>query len=226
MRIERPNPTRNSDIRLQNSSNNLINRQMNMRYSMLAWHSTGINGMRANHVRTEVLARVHAANPPLPPNSTRGLTPGLINPLLGNVPGNLIPFPPLGNSQGRLRASGRPQATQAAAAAAPQALANTAQSNAAQANPPQPNQVQATLTQNNPGRNSRGHVRRIPRKRNHTSPDTNSRPLKRQSLGFNNDDMDDNMNDNMDEDMDAPSDGHESSEVCIDTPDSLQILLK
>ena len=70
---------------------------------MLSWLSTGVRGQRANTVRTMVLQRVAAAVPPLPPNSTRGLTPGLINPLQGRVPGNVIPWPALGTNQGRLR---------------------------------------------------------------------------------------------------------------------------
>ena len=70
---------------------------------MLSWLSTGIRGQRPNTVRTMVLQRVAAAVPPLPPNSTRGLTPGLINPLLGRVPGNVIAWPVLGTNQGRLR---------------------------------------------------------------------------------------------------------------------------
>ena len=103
MRIEIPNRTVRSDGRLQNSTNNLINRQEHRSYLMLSWLSTGALGQRRNIVRTMVLQRVAAANPPLPPNSTRGLTPGLVNPLLGRVPGNIIPWPMLGPNQGRLR---------------------------------------------------------------------------------------------------------------------------
>lgn len=103
MRIEIPNRTVRSDAQLQNSTNNLINRQEHRRYLMLSWLSTGIHGSRRNNVRTTVLQRVAAANPPLPPNSTRGLTPGLINPLLGRIPGNMIAWPALGTNQGRLR---------------------------------------------------------------------------------------------------------------------------
>ena len=103
MRIESPNRTVRSDSHLQNSTNNLINRQEHRSHLMLSWLSTGAQGGRPNHVRTMVLQRVAAANPPLPPNSTRGLTPGLIDPLLGRVPGNVIPWPVLGANQGRLR---------------------------------------------------------------------------------------------------------------------------
>ena len=103
MRIEVHNRTETSDFQLQNSTNNLINRQEHRRFLMLSWLSTGAQGTRRNTVRTMVLQGVAAANPPLPPNSTRGLTPGLVNPLLGPVPGNLIPWPALGPNQGRLR---------------------------------------------------------------------------------------------------------------------------
>ena len=54
-------------------------------------------------MRSRVLQRVATAQPPLPPNSTRGLTPGLINPALGNVPGNSVAQPVLGANQGRPR---------------------------------------------------------------------------------------------------------------------------
>ena len=103
MRIEIQNRTVRSDTHLQNSTNNLINRQEHRRYLMLSWLSTGAQGLRRNTVRTMVLQRVAAANPPLPPNSTRGLTPGLINPLLGRTAGNMIGWPESGRNQGRLR---------------------------------------------------------------------------------------------------------------------------
>ena len=103
MRIEIPNRTVRSDSHLQNSTNNLINRHEHRIYRMLSWLSTGALGRRRNTVRTMVLQSVAAAIPPLPPNSTRGLTPGLVNPLLGRVPGNIIPWPVLGRNEGRLR---------------------------------------------------------------------------------------------------------------------------
>ena len=103
MRIEVPNRTVGFDRHLQNSTNNLINRQEHRTFSMLSWQTTGARGMRPNTVRTLVLQRVAAANPPLPPNSTRGLTPGLRNPALGNVPGNVVPWPAVNVNQGRLR---------------------------------------------------------------------------------------------------------------------------
>ena len=138
MRIEVQNRTETSDFQLQNSTNNLINRQEHRRFLMLSWLSTGAQGSRRNTVRTMVLQSVAAANPPLPPNSTRGLTPGLINPLLGRVPGNVIPWPAMGPNQGRLRVGlGRrgggqaipalvPAPAQAPAPAAPAASAPTA----------------------------------------------------------------------------------------------------
>ena len=103
MRIEVPNRTVTSDQDLQNSTNNLINRQEHRYNFMLAWHTTGARGQRANTVRSMALQRVATAQPPLPPNSTRGLTPGLINPALGSFPGNSAAQPVLGANQGRLR---------------------------------------------------------------------------------------------------------------------------
>ena len=120
MRIEMPNRDEAGETRVQNSSNNLINRSENRAFSLLAWHTTGANGMRNNIVRTSVLRNVATAQPPLPPNSTRGLTPGLINPALGNFHWNTIPFPTRDPDQGRLRVGmGRRARAQAAAAANP-----------------------------------------------------------------------------------------------------------
>lgn len=164
MRIELPNRTIASDRKLQNATNNLINRHEHRLYFMLAWHSTGVNSMRANEVRTWVLDRVAAANPPLPPNSTRGLTPGLINPLLGNVPGNSIGHPTRRENQGRLRVTGgRPTVAQAATAAA------------------------------NQGHTNPGPRHPVPSKRNRTSPEHKGRWPKRQAQGLNDDSGDDDM---------------------------------
>lgn len=114
---------------------------------MLAWRTTGANAVvRHNEVRTMVLRRVAAANPPLPPNSTRGLTPGLINPALGHIPGNVIPQPAMPGDRGRLRVGlGRARGAQGvpllvpapAAAPPPPAPPRLALANAAPLNPPQ-----------------------------------------------------------------------------------------
>ena len=120
MRIEVPNRTATTDRYLQNSTNNLINRQEHKYNFMLAWHTTGARGQRPNTVRSMVLQRVATAQPPLPPNSTRGLTPGLINPALGNIPGNSVAQPVLGANQGRLRVGmGRARGPQVPAPAYP-----------------------------------------------------------------------------------------------------------
>ena len=120
MRIEMPNRTPRRDMSVQNSTNNLINRSENNELCMLAWFSTGTRGVRNNVVRTSVLQRLAAAQPPPPPNSTRGLTPGLINPALGNIRGNSIPFPRRRPDQGKLRVGiVRRSRAQAAAAANP-----------------------------------------------------------------------------------------------------------
>ena len=172
MRIEVPNRSAVSDRYLQNSTNNLINRQENRLYLMLAWHTTGAQGMRANTNRTMVLRRVADAQPPLPPNSTRGLTPGLINPALGNVPGNVVPQPVVGADHGRLRVGmGRPRGAAA---------------NQAPAIPPQVVQPQAPAPQNshgrdNQGRDGRRNGSRVDNKRHRTSQGRRSRPSKRRA---------------------------------------------
>lgn len=206
MRIHWPNRTVVSERRLQNSTNNLINRQEHRVYFMLAWHTTGAHGMRANEVRSFVLARVAAAQPPLPPNSTRGLTPGLINPLLGNIPGNRIPQPIRRINQGRLRVTGRPIVTHAAAvAAANQPLPNTAQAYPVQTNSLQLNQPQALPIQNSQGRNNRGRDNLVRNKRRRTSRESKGRQPKRQAQDSNDDIEDDKM--------DTGSEGNKSSDV-------------
>ena len=84
---------------------------------MLAWHTTGARGQRANTVRSMVLQRVAMAQTPLPPSSTRGLTPGFA---LENVPGDSVAQPVLGANQGRLRVGlGRARGPQIPASAYP-----------------------------------------------------------------------------------------------------------
>ena len=142
MRLEIPNRTEDSERKLMNSTNNLINRQDHPQFRMLSWHSTGINGMNGNEGRKFVLDMVAASDPSLPfPNSTRGLTPGLIDPRRGNVPGNIVPLPVLRNGLGRLRVVHQQSATAATAAQA----------------------------QSNEGPRTRGQSNRIPEKRRHSS---------------------------------------------------------
>ena len=203
MRVEVPNRTADSDKKLQNSTNNLINRQEHKRFFMISWHITGANRTSRNLTRNMVLHRAATARPPLPPNSTRGLTPGLINPRLGNIPGNRIPFSTLRQSQGRLRVTGRPQITQAAAAASIQA----------QEEPVQENQGPGSSAQNNEGRESPGPGHKVPSKRSRASPLRKGRPSKRQTLDLYIDDMD------------TRSDETKSSKVWIDTSNVLWILL-
>ena len=167
MRIELPTRTVEIERHLQNSTNNLINRHEHRLYFMLAWHSTNANGgVRTNEVRSHVLRRVAAAQTPLPPNSTRGVTPGMIDPLLGNVPGNIIPQPVRRVNQGRLRVGGRAAPAQVGAPA----TANAALPNAAQAYPlptttPQSNQAQAPRPRNNQRRSNHGHDKQVRNKR-------------------------------------------------------------
>ena len=105
-----------------------------------------------------ILLTVAAANPPLPPNSTRGLTPGLINPALGNVPGNVIPHPALPDG-GRLRVGlGRRRGPQAVpllvTVAAPAAPPPPPASTPANAPPAPMNPPLAPLSLNTRGRNA------------------------------------------------------------------------
>ena len=186
MRIEVPNRTVTSDQNLQNSTNNLINRQEHRYNFMLAWHTTGARGQRANTVRSMVLQRVATAQPPLPPNSTRGLTPGLINPALGNVPGNSVAQPVLGANQGRLRVGlGQGRGPQMPAPAYPalahQALANPPQAPAPPNNPVRHNPVRDTRRRDNPVDSN---------KRRRTSPGNKGRPPKRQAREPSDDDED------------------------------------
>ena len=169
MRIEISNRDEAMERRVQNSSNNLINRSENRLFFMLAWHTTGAGGMRNNTVRTMVLQQVAATRPPLPPNSTRGLTPGLINPRLGNVVGNRIPFPARRPDQGRLRlGTGRHPRAQAVV------TANPAAANVAQVNPPQSNH------------DGRGNTKRRRASREHKG-----RPSKRRRYAYEDSDEED-----------------------------------
>lgn len=196
-RIEVPNRTADSDRKLQNSTNNLINRQEHRRFLMLSWHTTGANRTTRNVTRNLVLQRVAAARPPLPPNSTRGLTPGLINPRLGNVPGNSIPFPPLRRqSMGRLRVLGRPRPTPATAAAA---------TNPAQGNPVLGNRGQESPVQHSQARGSRGRSHEVPTKRHRASPGRQGRPSKRQARDL--------LDETSEDYMETRSEGSKSSEV-------------
>lgn len=165
MRLEIPNRTEDSERKLMNSTNNLINRKDHPQFRMLSWHSTGINGMNGNEGRTLVLDMVAASDPPLPfRNSTRGLTPGLIDPLGGNVPGNIVPLPVLRNGMGRLRVVHQQSATAAAVAQA----------------------------QSNEGPRTRGQSNRLPEKRRHSSQEEDEgRPPKHKTQNPNgNDDID------------------------------------
>ena len=164
MRVELPNRTVEIERHLQNSTNNLINRHEHRLYFMLAWHSTNANGgVRTNEVRSYVLRRVAAAQTPLPPNSTRGITPGMINPALGNVPGNVIPQPVRRINQGRLRVSGRAPPSQAGPR-----LPNTAQAYPLLTTTPRFGRAQALQPQENQGRSNHGHDKQGHKRRRKT----------------------------------------------------------
>ena len=167
---------------------------------MLAWHTTGARGQRANTVRSMVLQRVATAQPPLPPSSTRGLTPGLINPALGNVPGNSVAQPVLGANQGRLRVGlGRARGPQIPAPAYP-ALAHQPQAPAPPNNPVRHNPVRDTRRRDNPVDHN---------KRRRTSPGNKGRPSKRQAR----EPSDDNEDNDEDSYINTSADGSDISEV-------------
>ena len=198
MRIELPTRTVENERHLQNSTNNLINRHEHRLYFMLAWHSTNAyGGVRTNEVRSYVLGRVAAAQTPLPPNSTRGITPGLIDPLLGNVPGNVIPQPVRRINQGRLRVGGR-AAMQAGAPA-------TAQAYPLPTIAPRPNQAPASPPRDNQGSSNHGHNKQARNKRRRKTQLTSS-----ESEG---------------EIADDSSDGSNASDVCIQVSKLQPILL-
>ena len=197
MRVEVSGRTAEADRKLQNSTNNLINRQEHRRFFMLSWHTTGANRTTRNVTRNMVLDRVANARPPLPPNSTRGLTPGLINPRLGNVPGNSIPFPPLrGQNVGRLRVLGRPRPTRATAAVA---------ANPGQGNPVLGDRAQKSPVQHSRARGSRERGYTVPTKRNRASPGRQGRSPKRRALHI--------LDDTSEDYVETRSEGTKSSEV-------------
>ena len=183
MRIEIPNRTWDLERRLSNSTNNLINRSENRVHFMLSWHSTNANGFRVNEVRTLVLRRVMMAQPPLPPNSTRGLTPGLIDPARGEVPGNRIPFPGPGSNEGRLRANmRRRRGARAARTAVNPSSVNTTQtspSNQSQVSTAQQKQSKSPTAQK---KQQYATSKMVPQKRRGTSRRHRGRPSKRQAM--------------------------------------------
>ena len=86
MRIEAPGRTRESDQKLRNRLLNMEASRQHLRYCMLSWFGTGKHEFN-NKTRDQVLAKM-AENPvlyqhQLHNNTTRGSTPGLINPALG-----------------------------------------------------------------------------------------------------------------------------------------------
>lgn len=177
---------------------------------MLAWRTTGANAVvRNNQVRTMVLRRVAAANPPLPPNSTRGLSPGLINPALGHVPGNVIPQPAMPGDRGRLRVGlGRARGAQGvpllvpvpAAAPQPPAPPTLALANAAPLNPPQAHLPLNTQRRNDNARDNN--------KRRRSTRGSNIPPPEHQ--------VRESSDSGEDNEMGSESDGGESSVVQIE----------
>ena len=99
MRMERRNRPN------ENALNMLASRSMRPLYKMLSWHTKG-RVATINTRRAAVLAQLTPAQ--IAANTTRGSTPGLINPALGEI-GGRIPHPVLRTGQGVQRGSRRPR---------------------------------------------------------------------------------------------------------------------
>lgn len=80
---------------------NMESSRMRERYHMICWRP-GTDAERENIVRQRVLAKLTPQQ--IAANTTRGSTPGLINPLIGEA-GGRVPHPILKNGQGSIRGS-------------------------------------------------------------------------------------------------------------------------
>ncbi|KAL9103673.1 MAG: hypothetical protein Q9163_001299 [Psora crenata] len=88
-----------SDAVKRNSLNMLCCRTFSVKYHMLSWHLKGKRGKPRMTVldNLSVWQKEH--------NTTRGSTPGLINPALGDFPGNRV-HPPQSNEKQGVRVPG------------------------------------------------------------------------------------------------------------------------
>lgn len=104
MRIEQPAGevrTRHTDLKFVNATQNTTRRLWHAKYFMLSWFGTG-RWDTQNKAKTAVLAALSEAGIDAAANSTRGLTPGLVDP--ANGPNSRrIPHPQLGVNVGRRR---------------------------------------------------------------------------------------------------------------------------
>ena len=105
MRIEPPaNQPRTveADHKFANAAQNRTRRLWHAKYFILSWFGTGDQRARTNKAKTHVLSALAKAGIPETLNTTRGLTPGLINPANGPH-SERIPQPSLRPNAGQPR---------------------------------------------------------------------------------------------------------------------------
>lgn len=94
------------DTRLRNSLNMRASRRAYPEYCLISWFGKGLDGGRLKHTaRDETLLKL--TQPQIAANTTRGSTPGLVNPSMGERPGNRIQLPKVNNSCLTRRCGGR-----------------------------------------------------------------------------------------------------------------------
>ena len=94
------------DTRLRNSLNMRASRRAYPEYCMISWFGKGLDGGRLKHTaRDETLQMLTPQQ--IAANTTRGSTPGLVNPLVGERPGNRIELPAVTNACLTRRCGGR-----------------------------------------------------------------------------------------------------------------------
>ena len=94
MQPEDASRTSDADARKRDSLNMQCCRAFNVKFSMVSWHLKGTRGKPRQAV-LDTLTQWQRDN-----NTTRGSTPGLIDPALGEAPGNRILPPHMKEKQG------------------------------------------------------------------------------------------------------------------------------
>ena len=103
------------DTRLRNSLNMRASRRAYPEYYMISWFGKGLDGGRLKHTaRDETLQLLTPQQ--IAANTTRGSTPGLVNPTVGERPGNRIELPAVNNACLTRRCGGRQAISRSAAA--------------------------------------------------------------------------------------------------------------
>lgn len=119
MRIELPGRTPEGDLKLQNSIQTMLGRFWHRHYHMLSWFGKGRfhYNNAINPARVQILRDLANATPPIPlvPNTTKGITPGSINPAHGPN-GTMVAWP---NIRGGTIRGPRPAVVPPAALATP-----------------------------------------------------------------------------------------------------------